>query len=118
MENKTESAKRRTKKRPQFPILSMEYGERRKELQDKALNNDLNPFLEEEWIWEECLKYASAKLLPDYVDGNTGAVDHRWAMYHSSDIKCHNNMDIGAEVQYREQETGTEWSYIQRNGVI
>eukprot|EP00536_Pseudo-nitzschia_multiseries_P008448 jgi/Psemu1/20438/gm1.20438_g len=66
------------------------------------LNIKKGQFDEEEaslGIWEECLKYVSEELFPDYDKGDTDAMDHMWAM----DI-CYSNMGIRPEVQSEERE--------------
>eukprot|EP00536_Pseudo-nitzschia_multiseries_P012760 jgi/Psemu1/33072/gm1.33072_g len=60
----------------------------------KQINNgqfDKDEALE---IWEECFKYVTEELFLDYEEGDTGGIDHVWAM---EDIKCYNNMGIGPE---------------------
>eukprot|EP00536_Pseudo-nitzschia_multiseries_P005550 jgi/Psemu1/12817/gm1.12817_g len=69
-------------------------------------------------ILEECFKYVSNKLFPEYEEGDTVAMDHVWAMViillyllwgypalkGTEDTKCYNNVGIGPEVQSREQD--------------
>eukprot|EP00536_Pseudo-nitzschia_multiseries_P011867 jgi/Psemu1/30335/gm1.30335_g len=58
-------------------------------------------------IWEQCLKYVMEELFPFYEEGNTGGVDHVWAMgiimayvlcgypalKGTEDIQCYNNVE-------------------------
>eukprot|EP00536_Pseudo-nitzschia_multiseries_P009261 jgi/Psemu1/22718/gm1.22718_g len=70
-------------------------------------------------IWEQCFMYVTEEVFPDYEEGNTGCIDHVWAMgiilsyvlcgypvlEGTEDIKCYNNKGtIGPEVQPGEQE--------------
>eukprot|EP00536_Pseudo-nitzschia_multiseries_P004239 jgi/Psemu1/9552/gm1.9552_g len=119
--------------KPRFQLDSVEYCERSNELNHCDVNNKLNPFLyhfetgfdinnmrarlnsqkghfdkvEGLEIWEECLKYVTEELLPFSEEGNTGCVDHVWAMgiimayvlcgypalKSTEDIKCYNNLE-------------------------
>eukprot|EP00536_Pseudo-nitzschia_multiseries_P001911 jgi/Psemu1/4453/gm1.4453_g len=69
-------------------------------------------------IWEECLKYVTEELFPFSEEGDTGCVDHVWAMgiimayvlcgypalKSTDDIKCYNKLGIGRPVQSGERE--------------
>eukprot|EP00536_Pseudo-nitzschia_multiseries_P016175 jgi/Psemu1/45230/gm1.45230_g len=85
------------------------------------LNSQKGCFNEKEGleIWEQCLKYVTDELFPFCEEGNTGGVDHMWAMggiimtyvlcdypalKGTEDIQCYNNMGIGQLVQSGEQE--------------
>eukprot|EP00536_Pseudo-nitzschia_multiseries_P005088 jgi/Psemu1/11714/gm1.11714_g len=84
------------------------------------LNSQKGHFVEEEGleIWEQCLKYITEEVFPFYEEGDTGGVDHVWAMgiimayvlcgypalKGTEDMQCYNNVGIGRPVQSREQE--------------
>eukprot|EP00536_Pseudo-nitzschia_multiseries_P016285 jgi/Psemu1/45600/gm1.45600_g len=72
------------------------------------LNSPKGHFDEEEAleIWEQCLKYVTEEIFPFYEEGDTGGVDHMWAMgiimayvlcgypalKGTEDIQCYNNV--------------------------
>eukprot|EP00536_Pseudo-nitzschia_multiseries_P004623 jgi/Psemu1/10390/gm1.10390_g len=86
----------------------------------ERLNSPKGHFDEEEAleIWEQCLKYVTEDIFPFYEEGDTGGVDHVWALgvimpyvlwgypalKGTEDIKCYNNVGIGRPVQSREGE--------------
>eukprot|EP00536_Pseudo-nitzschia_multiseries_P018454 jgi/Psemu1/55678/gm1.55678_g len=47
----------------------------------KRLNSKKGHFDEDEAlkIWEQCFKYVSKEVVPDYEEGNTDGIDHVWA---------------------------------------
>eukprot|EP00536_Pseudo-nitzschia_multiseries_P008604 jgi/Psemu1/20816/gm1.20816_g len=131
MDNKTESATKRMKKNAWLPILSVVYCKHMEELQHEdgckqidavrtRLNSKKERFEEEEalLILEDGFKYISDEWFPEYEEGITVAIDHMWAMgiilsyllcsypalKGTEDIKCYNNMGVGPEVQFGEQD--------------
>eukprot|EP00536_Pseudo-nitzschia_multiseries_P012976 jgi/Psemu1/33772/gm1.33772_g len=86
----------------------------------ERLNSPKGHFDEEEAleIWEQCFKYVTEEIFPFYEEGDTGGVDHVWAMgiimayvlcgypalKGTEDIQCYNNVGIGRPLQSRDQE--------------
>ena len=86
----------------------------------QRLNSKKGHFEEDEAlnIWEQCFKYITEEVFPDYKEGNTDGMDHVWAMgvilayitcgypalKTSEDIKCYDNVGIGPEVKSIERE--------------
>eukprot|EP00536_Pseudo-nitzschia_multiseries_P017001 jgi/Psemu1/48891/gm1.48891_g len=84
------------------------------------LNSQKGHFDEEEGleIWEQCFKYVTEEVFPFYEEGDTGGIDHVWAMgiimadvvcgypalKGTEDIQCYNNVGIGRPEQSGEQE--------------
>eukprot|EP00536_Pseudo-nitzschia_multiseries_P016897 jgi/Psemu1/48276/gm1.48276_g len=86
----------------------------------ETLSSQKGHFDEEEGseIWEQCLKYVTEEIFPFYEEGDTGGIDHVWALgiimayvlcsypalIGTEDIQCYNNVGIGQPVQSRERE--------------